>query len=81
MLVLTFCEQLLTEESQAKRDERKDHSALDESSSEQQVPESADYTFIVRKTGALGLVLPGLTVGREGVSETKYWLILKVLRF
>ena len=52
LLVLTFYEQLLTffqEESQAKRDERKGHSALDESSSEQQVRESADYTLIVRK--------------------------------
>ena len=50
--VLTFCEQLLTffqEESQAIRDERKDHGALDDSSSEQQVRESADYTLIVRK--------------------------------
>ena len=65
------------EESQAIRDERKDHGTLDESSSEQQVRESADYTLIVRKTGALGLVLPGLTGGRE----TKYGLILKVLRF
>ena len=52
-------------ESQAIRDERKDHGALDESSSEQQVRESADYTLIVRKTRALGLVLPGLTGGRK----------------
>ena len=52
MLVLTFCEQLLTffqEEMQAIQDERKDHDALDESSSEQQVCELADYTLIVRK--------------------------------
>ena len=35
--------------SQAARDERKDHGALDESSSEQQVRESADYILIVRK--------------------------------
>ena len=50
LLVLTFCEQLLTffqEENQAKRDERKDHGALDESSLEQQVCESANYTLIV----------------------------------
>ena len=50
--MLTFCEQLLTffqEESQAIRDEWKDHGALDESSLEQQVRESADYTLIVRK--------------------------------
>ena len=55
LLVLTFCEQLLTffqEESQAIRDERKDHGALDESSSEQQVRELADYTLIVRKNWA-----------------------------
>ena len=47
-----LCEQLLTffqEESQAIRDERKDHGAVDESSSEQQIRVSADYTLIVRK--------------------------------
>ena len=47
-----LCEQFLTffqEESQAIRDERKDHGALDESSLEQQVCESANYTLIVRK--------------------------------
>ena len=52
LLVLTFSEQLLTffqEENQAIRDERKDHGALDESSSEQQVRELADYTLIVGK--------------------------------
>ena len=37
------------EESQVTRDESKDHSAVDESSSEQQIRESADYTLIVRK--------------------------------
>ena len=53
------------------KDERKDHGAVDESSSEQQIRESANYTLIVRKTGALGLVLPGLTAGRLAVHETK----------
>ena len=48
-----------------KEDERKDHGALDESSSEQLVRESADYTLIVRKNWSPGLVLPGLTGGRE----------------
>ena len=45
-------DQLLTffqEESQAIKDERKDHGAVEESSSEQQIRESADYTLIVRK--------------------------------
>ena len=45
-------EQLLTffqEESQTVKDERKDHGAVDESSSEQQIRESADYTLVVRK--------------------------------
>ena len=46
------------------RDERKDHGAVDESSSEQQIRESTDHTLIVRKTGALGLVLSGLMAGR-----------------
>ena len=31
------------------KDERKDHSAVDESSSEQQIRESDDYIWIVRK--------------------------------
>ena len=52
----------------------------DESSSEQQIRELADYTLIVRKTGALGLVLLGLTGGREEGSETKYGWISKVLK-
>ena len=39
---------------------------MDKSSSEQQIRESDDYIWIVReKTGALGLVLPGLTAGRQ----------------
>ena len=40
---------LFWEESQVIRDERKDHGAVDESSSEQQIRESTDYTLIVRK--------------------------------
>ena len=47
-----LCEQLLTffqEESQAIRDERKDHGTVDESSSEQQIRELANYILIVRK--------------------------------
>ena len=82
MLVLTFCEQLLTffqDESQAKGDERKNHGALDESSSEQQVRESADYTLIVRKNWSSRPSATG-SYRREGGSETKYGLILKVTR-
>ena len=55
---------LFEEESQVIRDESKDHGAVDESSSEQQIHKFAVYTLIVRKTGALSLVLPGLTAGR-----------------
>ena len=51
------------EESQVKRDESKDHGAVDESSLEQQIRESAGNTLIVRKTGALGLVQLDLTAG------------------
>ena len=40
---------LFWEESQVIRDERIDHGTVDESSSEQQIRESADYTLIVRK--------------------------------
>ena len=95
MLVLTFCEQLLTffqEESQAIRDERKDHDVLNEFSSEQQVRESADYTLIVRKNCSPRLCATrsyrreegrkgGREKGREEGSEMKYGLISKVLRF
>ena len=38
---------------------------MDESSSEQQICESAYHTVIVRKTGALGLVLPGFMAGGQ----------------
>ena len=41
---------LLQEESQVIRDESKDHGTVDESSSEQQIRESANRTLIVRKT-------------------------------
>ena len=51
------------------RDERKDHGAVNQSSLEQQIRESANYTLIVRKTGVLGLVLPGLTAGRPAVRQ------------
>ena len=57
---------------------------MDEPSSEQQIRESADYTLIVRKNWS---PRPSATGSyrregeREGGSETKYRLILKVLRF
>ena len=47
------------------RDESKDHGIVDESSSEQQIRESANHTLIMRKTGVLGLVLLGLTANRQ----------------
>ena len=75
--------QLLTffqEEIQAIRDERKDHGALDKSCSEQHIRESADYTLIVRKNWSPRPSATG-SYRREEGSETKYGLILKVLRF
>ena len=48
------------------------HGALDESFSEQQIRESADHTMIVRKTGALGVVLPGLMAGWLAGCEMNY---------
>ena len=62
---------LFWEESQVIRDERKDHSAVDEYSAEQQICESTGYTLIVRKTGALGLAQPGLTAGSPAGRQTK----------
>ena len=52
------------------RDESKDHGTVDESSSEQQIRESTNYTLIERKTGAVGLVLLGLTAGRQTKEQT-----------
>ena len=71
------------EESQAIRDERKDHGAWDESSSEQQVRELADYTLTVRKNWSPRPSATGSyrrEGGRKGGSETKYGLILKVFK-
>ena len=49
---------------------------MDESSSEQQVRESAGYTLIVRKNWSPRPSATG-SYRREEVSETKYGLILK----
>ena len=72
-------EQLLTffqEESQTIRDKRKDHDAVDESSSEQQIHEPADYTMTMRENWSPGLVLPGLTASRQA---DKIILALEIL--
>ena len=70
LLVLTFREELLTffQEETSKRDERKDHGTLDESSSEQQVCESADYTLIVKKNWSPRPSATG-SYRREGVRQ------------
>ena len=39
----------IEEEKKGRKDEKMEHSAVDESSSEQQIRESTDYTCIVRK--------------------------------
>ena len=46
-----------------------EHSAVGESSLEQQIRESADYTLLLEKTGALAIVEPGLTAGRQAGRE------------
>ena len=55
----------IEEETKGRKDEKMEHSAVGESSSEQQIRESAYYTCIVEKTGALAIVEPGLTAGRQ----------------
>ena len=55
----------IEEETKGRKDEKMEHSAVGESSSEQQIRESADYTCILRKTGALAMVEPGLTAGGQ----------------
>ena len=52
---------------------------MDESPLEQQIRESADYTLIVRKTGALGLVLLGLMAGRQADENHLNIQIFKIL--
>ena len=52
-------------------DERREHGAVDESSSEQQIRESNNHTLIVRKTGALVPVELGLTSVRLAGRQTK----------
>ena len=43
---------------------------MDGSFSEQQIRESVDYTFIVRKTGALGLAKLGFMAGWLALRQT-----------
>ena len=72
------------EESQVIRDESKDHSAVDESSSEQQIREPADYTLIVKKNwspspSATGSY--GRQACRQAGRETKSYKRLNFLKF
>ena len=52
-----------------RRDKRIDRGAVDESSPEQQICDKEDHTqlatFIVRKSGLINQVKPGLMVGRQ----------------
>ena len=62
------------EESHVIRDESKDHGTVDESSSEQQIRESVDYTLIVRKNWSPRPSATGSysrQSGRPAVHETK----------
>ena len=72
----------IEEETKGRKDEKMQHSAVGESSSEQQIRESADYTCIVRKnwspshsgTGSYGRQAGRQAVrqaGREAVRQTK----------
>ena len=68
----------IEEETKGRKDEKMEHSAVGESSLEQQIHESADYTSIVRKnwspshsrTGSYGRQV-GRQAGREAVRQTK----------
>ena len=70
------------EETKGRKDEKMQHSAVGESSSEQRICESANYTCIVRKnwspshsgTGSYGRQSgrqAGRQAGREAVRQTK----------
>ena len=65
-----------SEKSHAIWDERKDHGTVDESSLEQQVRESADYTLIVRKNWS---ARPSAT-GSYGRQAGKIILALKIFK-
>ena len=68
---------LFSRRKPSKKRWKKDHVALDESSSEQQVHESVDYTLTVRKTGALGLVLLDLMACKQA---DKIILVLEIFK-
>ena len=57
-------------------DERKDHGAVDESSSEQQIRELADYTLIVRNNWS---TRPSAT-GSHGRQRDKIILALEIFK-
>ena len=68
------------EKSQVIRDKRKDHGTVDESSSEQQICESADYTLIVRKNWSPRPNATG-SYSNEAGHEMKLSLKSKFLKF
>ena len=67
---------LFQEESQTLKDKRKEHGAVDESSSEQQIRESANYTLNVRKNWS---ARPSAT-GSYGRQEDEIILVLKIFK-
>ena len=70
--LLCVASHLFQEESQAITDERKDHHrTVDESSSEQQIHESDDYIWIVRKNWSPKPSATG-SCGRLGGCEMNY---------
>ena len=68
----------IEEETKGRKDEKMEHSTVGDSSSEQQIRESTDYTCIVRKnwspshsgTGSYGRQA-GRQAGREAARQTK----------
>ena len=61
-------------------DERKDHVAVDESSSEQQIHESTDYTLIVRKNWSLGPSATGSYSRQSGRPWDEIIYALKIFK-
>ena len=64
----------IEEETKGRKDEKMEHSTVGESSSEQQIRESADYTCNVRKNWSpshSGTGSYDRQAGREAVRQTK----------
>ena len=80
---MLFVSSHLFSRSQTIKDERKDHGAVDESSLEQQIHESDDYVWIVRKNWSPRPSATGSYIRQAGKQASRQAdeiiLVLKIL--